>query len=119
MILIIKRIELSFNIPAKFIFAMINKCIQINLIAEVFYSFGRKVDALLYWFLLTRKTIVVYMVQSMKVKRLYSTEVTKTEVVRPNDTNPMGLLKDGLLVEWMDMAAVVCAQTHAGKKEKS
>lgn len=39
----------------------------------------------------------------------------KTEVVCPNDTNPMGLLQGGRLVEWMDIAAVVCAQTHAGK----
>ncbi len=39
----------------------------------------------------------------------------KTEVVCPNDTNPMGLLKGGRLVEWMDMAAAVCAQIHADK----
>lgn len=39
----------------------------------------------------------------------------KTEVVCPNDTNPMGLLQGGRLVEWMDIAAVVCAQTHANK----
>ena len=39
----------------------------------------------------------------------------KTEVVCPNDTNPMGLLQGGRLVEWMDIAAAVCAQTHAGK----
>lgn len=39
----------------------------------------------------------------------------KTEVVCPNDTNPMGLLKGGRLVEWMDIAAAVSAQTHAGK----
>ena len=41
--------------------------------------------------------------------------VTKTEVVCPNDTNPMGLLQGGRLVEWMDIAAAVCAQTHAEK----
>lgn len=39
----------------------------------------------------------------------------KTEVVCPNDTNPMGLLKGGRLVDWMDIAAAVCAQTHSGK----
>jgi len=37
----------------------------------------------------------------------------KTEVVCPNDTNPMGILQGGRLVEWMDIAAAVCAQTHA------
>lgn len=39
----------------------------------------------------------------------------KTEVVCPNDTNPMGILQGGRLVEWMDIAAAVCAQTHSGK----
>jgi len=42
-------------------------------------------------------------------------ETIKTEVVCPNDTNPMGVLQGGRLVEWMDIAAAVCAQTHAGK----
>lgn len=42
-------------------------------------------------------------------------EIIKTEVVCPNDTNPMGLLQGGRLVEWMDIAAAVCAQTHSGK----
>jgi acyl-CoA hydrolase len=39
----------------------------------------------------------------------------RTEVVCPNDTNPMGILKGGQLVHWMDIAAAVCAQTHAEK----
>ncbi len=42
-------------------------------------------------------------------------ETIKTEIVCPNDTNPMGYLQGGRLVEWMDIAAAVCAQTHAGK----
>lgn len=41
--------------------------------------------------------------------------IFKTEVVCPNDTNPMGILKGGRLVEWMDIAAAVSAQTHAEK----
>ena len=36
--------------------------------------------------------------------------VLKTEVVCPNDTNPMGILQGGRLVQWMDIAAAVCAQ---------
>ncbi|MBS1952461.1 MAG: hypothetical protein OJF59_002085 [Cytophagales bacterium] len=40
-------------------------------------------------------------------------ETIKTEVVCPNDTNPMGILQGGRLVQWMDIAAAVCAQTHA------
>jgi acyl-CoA hydrolase len=42
-------------------------------------------------------------------------ETIKTEVVCPNDANPMGILQGGRLVEWMDIAAAVTAQTHAGK----
>ena len=44
-----------------------------------------------------------------------ASETIKTEVVCPNDTNPMGILQGGKLVEWMDIAAAVCAQTHADK----
>ena len=40
-------------------------------------------------------------------------ETIKTEVVCPNDTNPMGILQGGRLVQWMDIAAAVSAQTHA------
>ena len=39
--------------------------------------------------------------------------IIKTEVVCPNDTNPMGILQGGRLVEWMDIASAVCAQTHS------
>lgn len=42
-------------------------------------------------------------------------ETIKTEVVCPDDTNPMKILQGGRLVEWMDIAAAVCAQTHSGK----
>ncbi|HEX5151552.1 MAG TPA: acyl-CoA thioesterase [Parafilimonas sp.] len=50
-----------------------------------------------------------------KTKIPSDSETIKTEVVCPNDTNPMGILKGGRLVEWMDIAAAVCAQIHAGK----
>lgn len=39
----------------------------------------------------------------------------KTEVVCPNDTNPMGILSGGKLVAWMDVAAAVAAQTFTGQ----
>lgn len=51
----------------------------------------------------------------MQTKKPSESAVIKTEVVCPNDTNPMGILKGGRLVEWMDIAAAVCAQTHAEK----
>ena len=39
-------------------------------------------------------------------------ETIKTEIVCPNDTNPVGILMGGRLLEWMDVAAAVCAQVH-------
>lgn len=40
-------------------------------------------------------------------------ETIMTEVVCPNDTNPMGILQGGRLVQWMDIASAVTAQNHA------
>ncbi|HET6991433.1 MAG TPA: acyl-CoA thioesterase [Bacteroidia bacterium] len=51
----------------------------------------------------------------MKAKSPKVSETIKTEVVCPNDTNPMGLLQGGRLVQWMDIAAAICAQSHAEK----
>lgn len=53
--------------------------------------------------------------KKIKTKPASASAITKTEVVCPNDTNPMGILQGGRLVEWMDIAAAVCAQTHADK----
>lgn len=53
--------------------------------------------------------------KQIKTKPPSASVITKTEVVCPNDTNPMGILQGGRLVEWMDIAAAVCAQTHADK----
>lgn len=38
-----------------------------------------------------------------------------TEVVFPNDTNPMGIVQGGKIIQLMDIACAVCAQTHSGK----
>lgn len=51
----------------------------------------------------------------MKSKLPKSSETIVTEVVCPNDTNPMGFLLGGRLVQWMDIASAVCAQNHAEK----
>lgn len=51
----------------------------------------------------------------IKYKRPSDSVTTKTEVVCPYDTNPLGLLKGGRLVEWMDMIAAGCAQIHTGR----
>lgn len=42
-------------------------------------------------------------------------EIIMTEIVFPNDTNPMGILQGGKLMHWMDTASAICAQTHSGK----
>lgn len=49
----------------------------------------------------------------MTGKRPSLSEVIKTEIVFPNDANPMGILQGGRLVQWMDIAAAVCAQNHS------
>ncbi|HRD40826.1 MAG TPA: acyl-CoA thioesterase [Bacteroidia bacterium] len=51
----------------------------------------------------------------IKYKKSADSETTVTEVVCPNDTNPMGILQGGRLVQWMDIASAVCAQNHAEK----
>ncbi len=42
-------------------------------------------------------------------------EVIMNEMVMPNDTNPLGILRGGRLMEWMDLASAMCAQIHSGK----
>lgn len=42
-------------------------------------------------------------------------EIIMSEIVFPNDTNPMGILQGGRLLHWMDIASAVCAQTHSEK----
>ncbi len=48
-----------------------------------------------------------------KSKSPKHSETIMTEVVFPNDTNPMGMLQGGRMVQWMDIASAVCAQNHA------
>lgn len=51
----------------------------------------------------------------MESKAPTESEVTRTEIVCPNDTNPMGILQGGKLVQWMDLAAAIVAQLHSEK----
>jgi acyl-CoA hydrolase len=50
----------------------------------------------------------------LKPKTPSSSQTIKAEIVCPDDTNPMGILMGGKLVQWMDIAAAVSAQIHAG-----
>lgn len=51
--------------------------------------------------------------RSRTQKKPKESETIMTEVVCPNDTNPMGILQGGKLVQWMDIASAVCAQIHS------
>ena len=50
-----------------------------------------------------------------KFKTPPESETIMTEIVFPNDTNPMGIIQGGRIVQLMDTACAICAQTHAGK----
>lgn len=53
--------------------------------------------------------------KSMKIKTPSDSETIMTEVVFPNDTNPIGIVQGGRIIQLMDIACAVCAQTHSGK----
>jgi acyl-CoA hydrolase len=50
-----------------------------------------------------------------KLKSPKDSEIEMTEIVFPNDTNPMGILQGGRLMHWMDIASAACAQIHSEK----
>jgi len=39
---------------------------------------------------------------------------TMTELIMPNDTNPLGSLMGGNLMRWMDIAGSICCARHCG-----
>lgn len=45
-------------------------------------------------------------------KKVSESQTVMTEMVMPNDTNPMGNLMGGYLMRWMDIAAAICAGKH-------
>lgn len=48
----------------------------------------------------------------MKAKLVSESYTVNTEVVLPNDTNHVGNLFGGKLLQWMDITAAICAQRH-------
>ncbi len=48
-----------------------------------------------------------------KIKSPKHSETIMTQIVFPNDSNPMGFLQGGRMVHWMDTAAAICSQNHA------
>lgn len=49
----------------------------------------------------------------MQAKKVSESRTTMTELVMPNDTNPLGNLMGGNLLRWMDIAASICAGKHS------
>ena len=47
-----------------------------------------------------------------RAKQVAVSETIMTEMIMPNDTNPLGDLMGGNLLRWMDVAAAVCAGKH-------
>ena len=45
-------------------------------------------------------------------KKVSESLTVMTEMIMPNDTNPMGNLMGGYLMRWMDIAAAICAGKH-------
>lgn len=50
--------------------------------------------------------------RSIGPKKVSESQTVMTEMVMPNDTNPMGNLMGGYLMRWMDIAAAICAGKH-------
>jgi acyl-CoA hydrolase len=51
----------------------------------------------------------------MKPKKTIESRTINTEVVLPNDTNHLGNLFGGRLMQWIDITAAICAQRHSGR----
>lgn len=49
----------------------------------------------------------------MKEKKVSDSETIMTQLVMPNDTNPLGNLMGGNLMKWMDVAGGICAARHS------
>ncbi|HRD38074.1 MAG TPA: hotdog domain-containing protein, partial [Bacteroidia bacterium] len=51
----------------------------------------------------------------MKPKFARESLTINTEVVLPNDTNHVGNLFGGKLMQWVDISAAIAAQRHCGR----
>ncbi len=55
------------------------------------------------------------MSEDLKPKKVIDSKTVMTEMVMPNDANPMGNLMGGNLLRWMDIASGICAGKHCEK----
>ena len=53
--------------------------------------------------------------RSRQTRSASASQVEMTELVLPNDTNQLGNLLGGRLMHWVDIAAALAAQRHAGR----
>lgn len=49
---------------------------------------------------------------NLESKLVEESTTVMTEMIMPNDTNPMGNLMGGYLMRWMDIAGAICAARH-------
>ena len=50
----------------------------------------------------------------VKERNVQYSKTIMTELIMPNDTNPLGNLMGGNLMRWMDIAGGICAAKHCG-----
>jgi acyl-CoA hydrolase len=50
--------------------------------------------------------------RDLSPKKVAESRTVMTEMVMPNDTNPMGNLMGGNLMRWMDIVAAICSGRH-------
>ncbi len=52
------------------------------------------------------------MATQLEAKKVSDSETIMTEMIMPNDTNPIGNLMGGNLLRWMDIVGGICAGKH-------
>jgi acyl-CoA hydrolase len=50
--------------------------------------------------------------KALEPKKVSDSRTIMTELIMPNDTNPMGNLMGGYLMRWMDIVSAICAGKH-------
>jgi len=50
--------------------------------------------------------------ETLKAQKVADSKTTMTELIMPQDTNPLGNLMGGNLMRWMDIAGGICAAKH-------
>lgn len=50
--------------------------------------------------------------KALVAKKVSDSRTVMTELIMPNDTNPMGNLMGGYLMRWMDIVSAICAGKH-------